>query len=335
MPTENFQLLLRSRPKGPISGENFEMVRRPLPEMAEGQALARVRYISVDPTMRIWMSDRESYVPPVAIGDVMRAPGIAEVVSSRHAEFKEGDMVFGLVGFQEYVLIREKELLPYRKLPTNLGIPVTAFLSILGHTGITAYFGMMEIAKPKPGEMLVVSAAAGATGSVAGQIGKIAGCRVVGIAGGETKCAWLTNELGFDHAIDYKQPGWKERLGTACPRGVDINYENVGGDIMHAVMSHMNLFGRIVVCGLISSYNAEEPELESFSLVLIRRLRVQGFVVTDYAARFDEAITQLAQWYAAGKLKDRETIVEGLSRAPEALGMLFTGQNIGKLIVRL
>ena len=331
----NRQLLLKSRPTGAVSRDNFSAVDSPLPELREAQALARVRYLSVDPTMRTWMSAREGYMPPVAIGEVMRASGIAEVISSKHSEFKEGDLVLGLTGFQEYVLLGAGEKLPFRKLPAIPGVPVTAFLGALGMTGTTAYFGMTEIAKPKAGETLVVSAAAGATGSVAGQIGKIHGCRVVGIAGGEEKCAWLTGELGFDHAINYKESQWKEKLAAACPKGIDMDYENVGGEIMHTVMSRMNLFGRIVLCGLISGYNAEDPALASFATVLLKRLRVQGFIVLDFAPRFTEAVTQLAQWMLAGKLKDRHTVVEGLDRAPDALAMLFKGENIGKTIVKL
>ena len=335
MAQENRQVLLRSRPKGAVSRDNFEMVRRPVPELREGQALARVRYLSIDPTMRVWISERESYLPPVGIGEVMRAIGVAEVISSKSPEFHQGDAVLGLTGFQEYAVIDGNSPTSFRKLPANLGFPLTAYLGVLGTTAITAYFGLLDIGKPKAGETLVVSAAAGATGSVVGQIGKIHGCRVVGIAGGEEKCAWLTKELGFDDAIDYKRADWQARLAGACPSGVDINFENVGGEIMHAVMSHMKKFGRVVLCGLISGYNSGDPQTENFALVLVRRLRVQGFIVLDYAARFGEATTQLAQWYAAGKLKDRQTIVEGLDRAPDAIGMLFSGQNIGKLMVKL
>jgi NADPH-dependent curcumin reductase CurA len=335
MPDTNRQLLLKSRPTGLVSRDNFDAVTSPLPGPREGQALARIRFLSVDPTMRIWMSNREGYLPPVALGEVMRALGIAEVISSRHPEFKTGDLVFGMTGFQEYVLLGAGEKIPFRKLPAIPGVPVTAFLGVLGITGITAYFGITDIAKPQAGETLVVSAAGGATGSIAGQIGKIHGCCVVGIAGGAEKCAWLTGELGFDHAINYKESGWKEKLAAACPQGIDINYENVGGDIMNTVLSRMNLHGRVVLCGLISGYNQEDPALASFATVLIKRLRVQGFIVLDYAPRYGEAVAQLAQWLAAGKLKDRHTVVEGLDRAPDALAMLFTGENMGKLIVRL
>ncbi|MBZ5528904.1 MAG: NADP-dependent oxidoreductase [Acidobacteriia bacterium] len=335
MPATNRQLLLKSRPKDLISRDNFTSVTAPVPELRDGQALAKVHFLSVDPTMRIWMSEREGYMPPVGIGEVMRAGGIAQVIASKNPEFHEGDFVLGLTGFQEYVLLGAGEPVPFRKLPQLPGVPLSAFLGTLGMTGITAYFGMTEVGKPKAGETLVVSAAAGATGSVAGQIGKIHGCRVVGIAGGAEKCAWLTGELGFDHAVDYKKSGWKQELAAACPKGIDIDYENVGGEIMHTVMSRMNPFGRIVLCGLISGYSAEDPGMASFGTVLIKRLRVQGFIVLDYAPRFTEAVTQLAQWMLAGKLKDRQTVVEGLENAPDALAMLFSGGNIGKTVVKL
>ncbi len=335
MPDTNRQLRLKSRPTGAVSRDNFEMAASPIPEVREGQALARVRYLSVDPTMRIWMSEREGYMPPVAIGEVMRAFGLAEVIESRNPQFKKGDKLAGLTGLQDYIVLDGRETRPFQKIPSIPFISDSAFLGALGITGITAYFGMMDIAKPKAGETLVVSAAAGATGSIAGQIGKIAGCRVIGIAGGEEKCAWLTGELHFDQAINYKQPGWKEKLAAACPNGIDIDYENVGGEIMHTVLGHMKTHGRVVLCGLISGYNADDPALESFGTILVKRLRVEGFIVIDYAARFVEAATQLGQWMVLGKLKDRHTIVEGLERAPDALAMLFTGGNIGKTIVRL
>jgi NADPH-dependent curcumin reductase CurA len=314
---------------------DLRLTETPLPTIADGQALARVKYLSIDPTMRVWMAV-DTYLPAVPIGEVMRAAGLAEVVESRHKDFKKGDKVVGLTGLQDYCVIHPAgKRGSFRKVPPIPFISDTAFLGVLGVTGITAYFGMMDIAKPQKGETLVVSAAAGATGSIAGQIGKIQGCRVVGIAGGPEKCKWLTDELGFDAAIDYKQADWKEKLAAATPKGVDINYENVGGEIMHEVLQRMNLHGRVVLCGLISGYTKEDPALESFATILRKRLRVQGFIVLDYLDRFMEAATQLGKWKMFGKLKDRETIVEGLEKAPDAINMLFTGGNIGKLIVKV
>jgi len=260
--------------------------------------------------------------------------GFAEIVESKHPDFKKGDRVTGLTGFQEYLVIDASAKTFLQKVPKIPFVSDTVFLGLLGMNGLTAFFGM-EIAAPKKGETLVVSAAAGATGSIAGQIGKIHGCRVVGIAGSDEKCAWITKELGFDAAINYKQPDWKEKLAAACPKGIDINFENVGGEIMHTVLGLMNLHGRVVVCGLISGYTQEDPGLASFATVLMKRLRVQGFILLDYAARFMEAATQLGQWKMFGKLKDRETIVEGLEKAPDAINMLFSGGNTGKLIVKL
>ena len=331
----NRQLILRSRPKGLCAPGDLQLIESPVPTIQDGQALAKVKYLSIDPTMRNWMAI-DTYLPAVAIGEVMRAAGFAEVVESRHKEFKKGDKVVGLTGLQDYCAIDSAEKrTSLRKVPYIPLLSDTAFLGVLGVTGITAYFGMMDIAKPQKGETLVVSAAAGATGSIAGQIGKIHGCRVVGIAGGAEKCKWLTDELGFDAAVDYKQPDWKEKLAAATPKGVDIDYENVGGEIMHEVLRRMNLHGRVVLCGLISGYTKDDPALESFATILRKRLRVQGFIILDYADRFMEAATQLGKWKMFGKLKDRETIVEGLEKAPDAINMLFTGGNIGKLIVKV
>jgi hypothetical protein len=277
----------------------------------------------------------DSYLPAVAIGDVMRAFGLAEVVESRHTQFKKGEKLVGLTGFQDHVLIHGSEKPPYQKIPSIPFVSDTTFLGVLGITGLTAYFGMMEIAKPQSGETLVVSAAAGATGSIAGQIGKIHGCRVVGIAGTDEKCKWLTEDLGFDAAINYKHADWKEKLAAATPKGIDIDFENVGGEIMQEVLGRMNLFGRVVLCGLISEYTKGNPGMASFGTLIVRRLRVQGFLVIDYAPRFTEAATQLGKWKLFGKLKDRETIVEGLEKAPDAINMLFSGGNTGKLIVKV
>jgi NADPH-dependent curcumin reductase CurA len=335
MSNVNRQLRLQSRPKGMLAPGDLQLAEAPLPSLADGQALARIKYLSIDPTMRNWMADRHSYMPPVAIGEVMRSFGLAEVVESRHKEYGKGDKIVGLTGLQEYVIVDGTEKRAFQKVPPVPFISDTAFLGVLGLNGVTAYFGMMDIAKPQKGETLVVSAAAGATGSIAGQIGKIHGCRVVGLAGSDEKCKWITEDLGFDAAVNYKLPGWKEKLAAETPKGIDINFENVGGEIMNEVLSRMNLFGRVVVCGLISAYNDEGPVLANFKLVLIKRLRVQGYIVLDYAARYMEAATQLGKWKMFGKLKDRETLVEGLEKAPDAINMLFTGGNIGKLIVKV
>lgn len=334
MTDTNRQLRLQARPKGLLAPGDLQLAESPVPELKDGQALARVKYLSVDPTMRIWMA-MDSYLPAVAIGEVMRAGGLAEIIESKHPQFKKGDKIVGLTGLQEYVVVEAQSKLPYQKIPSIPFVSDTLFLGALGMTGLTAYFGMTEIGKPQKGETLVVSAAAGATGSVAGQIGKIHGCRVVGIAGTDEKCKWLTNDLGFDAAINYKHSDWKEKLAAATPNGVDIDYENVGGEIMDAVLNRMNLHGRVVLCGLISGYTNEDPGQASLSVVLVKRLKVQGFIILDYAVRFTEAATELGKWKMMGKLKDRQTIVEGIEKAPEAINMLFTGGNIGKLLVKV
>jgi NADPH-dependent curcumin reductase CurA len=334
MAETNRQLRLQARPKGLLAPGDLQLSESPVPELQDGQALARVKYLSIDPTMRIWMA-QDSYLPAVAIGEVMRAFGFAEVVESRHKDFKKGDRVIGTTGLQDYVVIDAQSRMPFQKVPSIPFVQDTTFLGVLGVTGITAYFGMMDIAKPQKDETLVVSAAAGATGSIAGQIGKIQGCRVVGIAGTDEKCAWLTEELGFDAAVNYKHPDWKDKLAAATPKGIDIDYENVGGEVMAAVLNRMNLHGRVVLCGLISGYTKEDPGLASLALVLVKRLKVQGFIVLDYAPRFREAAMELGKWKMMGKLKDRQTIVEGFEKTPEAINMLFTGGNIGKTIVKV
>jgi NADPH-dependent curcumin reductase len=334
MTTMNRQLVLRRRPKGLIAPGDLDLVETPVPELKDGQALGRVKYLSVDPTMRVWMAV-DSYLPAVACGEVMRAFGFVEIAESRAKEFKKGDKVVGLTGLQEYTIIDPSDKKrAWQTVPAIPFLSDTAFLGVLGITGLTAYFGM-EIAAPQKGETLVVSAAAGATGSIAGQIGKIHGCRVVGIAGTDEKCKWITEELGFDAAVNYKHADWKEKLSAATPQGIDIDYENVGGEVMQEVLNRMNLFGRVVLCGLISGYTSGVPELASFDNVLVKRLRVQGFIIIDFASRFMEGATKLGQWKMFGKIKDRETIVEGLEKAPDAINMLFTGGNTGKLIVKV
>src|SRR5215467_10224920 len=330
----NRRFILQARPQGMLAPGDLQLKEAALPELKDGQALACVTYLSIDPTMRVWMA-MDSYLPAVGIGEVMRALGFAEIVESRHPDYKKGDRVTGTTGLQEYFVIdaRASQQL-VQKVPKIPFVSDTVFLGTLGINGLTAFFGM-EIAQPKKGETLVVSAAAGATGSIAGQIGKIRGCRVVGIAGSDEKCTWITKELGFDAAINYKSADWRDRLAAAAPNGIDIDFENVGGDIMQSVLGLMNLHGRVVLCGLISGYTKEDPGLASFGTVLVKRLRVEGFILLDYVHRFMEAATQLGQWKMFGKIKDRETIVEGLEKAPDAINMLFTGDNIGKLLVKV
>lgn len=328
----NLQFRLKQRPTGSITREHFDLRESPLPSPGPDQALVQTLLLSLDPTMRIWTEDREQYMPPVKLGEVMRGGGIGRVVKSNSARFKEGDIVTGNLGWQQYSVAGDEASV----LPPPGKMPLEAYMGVLGITGMTAYFGLLELGKPKSGETLVVSAAAGAVGSVAGQIGKIAGCRVVGIAGSDEKCKWLKNDLGFDAAINYKQPKWRDHLKAACPKGIDINFENVGGEIMEGVLSNMNLHGRVVLCGLIAGYN-ENPKAAfgDFSTVLMRRLSVQGFIILDYLGRMHEATRQLGAWVVEGKIKQRETVVDGFEALPKALNMLFDGSNIGKLMVRV
>src|SRR3989441_6073356 len=312
MPATNRQLILHSRPKGLLAPGDLQLTETPLPELQDGQALARVKYLSIDPTMRVWMA-ADTYLPAVAIGEVMRAGGFAEIVESRHPDYKKGDRVTGLTGLQDYVIVDSSAKNFLQKVPKIPFVSDTVFLGVLGINGLTAFFGM-EIAAPKKGETLVVSAAAGATGSIVGQIGKIHGCRVVGIAGSDDKCAWITKDLGFDAAINYKHPDWKERLAAATPNGIDIDFENVGGEIMQEVLNRMNLHGRVVVCGLFPATTKENAGWPSLAPTLLNRLPVRASISLDYAPRFMEAATQLGQWKMFGKIKDRETIVEGLEK---------------------
>lgn len=331
----NRQFKLAARPTGLITPEVLQLSESPVPAVEENQALARVKYLSIDPTMRVWMADIPQYMPPVQLGEVMRAFGLAEIVESRHPNYKKGDKVMGLTGLQEYVLITGKETRAFQKLPSIPFLSDANFLGTIGLNGLTAYFGMLEVGKPQSGETLVVSAAAGATGSIAGQIGKIHGCRVVGIAGTDEKCKWIKDDLGFDAAINYKHPDWKEQLAAATPNGIDIDFENVGGEIMQAVLNRMNLHGRVVLCGLISGYTREDPALASFAQVLIKRLRVEGFLILDYVAKYMEAGQKLGMWKMTGKIKDRQMVLKGLEKAPEAINMLFEGSNIGKLLIEV
>lgn len=331
----NRQFRLKRRPVGRIQTSDFDLVEGPVPTAGDGEVVVRVLYLSLDPTNRIWASDMDQYMPPVELGEVMRGGGIGQVVSSRSPRYKEGDLVTGLMGWQDYLHWGPGDPYPPGVLPAGLSIPLPTMMAACGSTGLTAYFGLLELGKPKAGDTVVVSAAAGAVGSVVGQIAKIKGCRTVGIAGGPEKCRLIKEEFGFDEAVDYKAPDWREQLIRATPNGIDVNFENVGGDIMDAIMPRMNHFSRMPLCGLISTYNATEPVKSDFTPILMHRIGIQGFIVTDFAAKFGEASAQLAQWVMEGKIKSKETIVEGLEKAPTAVNMLFDGANIGKLIVKI
>ncbi len=335
MSQKNQTWVLRHRPVGEVKPGDLELVETPLAPLSEGQVRVRTVYLSLDPTNRIWMSDMDSYLPPVGIGDPMRGGGIGVVVESRFDGLSQGDVVnTGLATWASYTSTPGASL---TKLPQLPGVPLTAYMGPLGATGMTAYFGLMDIGKPKAGETLVVSAAAGAVGSMVGQIGKIQGCHVVGIAGDDAKCKWLTEVAGFDAAINYKKEDVGAALDKHCPNGIDINFENVGGEIMDAVIARLNDFSRMPLCGLISTYNATSPVPGpyNFANLLMRRTLVKGFIVIDYVPRFAEGIQQMAMWLMQGKLKFETDIVKGLENAPASLSRLFEGKNLGKLVVEV
>ena len=331
----NTQWVLASRPEGMVEPENFERRQAEVPEPGDGQLLVRNLYLSLDPAMRGWISDARSYIPPVAIGEVMRGGCVAEVVESRNPEFSDGDLVFGTFGWQEYAVAEPGGPAPVSKLPA--GVRPTDALSALGWTSLTAYFGLEHIGKPQPGETVVVSGAAGATGSVVGQLAKLKGTRVIGIAGGPEKCAWLTEELGFDGAIDYRSEDVSARLKELCPNGIDVFWDNVGGEILEAALNRLALHARVVFCGAISTYNDSGPPKgpRNFVNILVRRARVEGFLVFDYVDQMPQALAELAPLVQSGKLRTREDVREGLESAPAALVDLYTGANIGKLIVHI
>jgi hypothetical protein len=326
---------LRKRPVGDVSEGDLELVEKPVSALEEGEVLLRTVYLSLDPTNRIWMSDRDQYMPPVQIGEPMRGGGIAIVEDSRFDGLEKGDVVN--TGLGQWALYLVKPGNEVNKLPQLPGVPLTAFMGPLGMTGMTAYFGLMDIGKPKAGETVVVSAAAGAVGSMVGQIAKIQGCRVVGIAGSDDKCRWLTETAGFDAAINYKTENVGEALDKHCPDGIDVNFENVGGEIMDTILTRLNDFARMPLCGLISSYNATDPVPGpyNFSMLLMRHVTLKGFIVTDYIDRFAEGMQAMGQWLMEGKIKFETDVVDGLENAPASLDRLFTGKNLGKLVVKV
>jgi NADPH-dependent curcumin reductase CurA len=331
----NRQLLLRRRPSGLVSDEDFELREAPAPRAGPGEVVVRALYLSFDPTQRGWLNDAPGYMPPVQIGEPMRAGAIGQVVDSQRADFAAGDLVQGLMSWQDYVLVGGKAAEGLSRVRGRF--PLTWHLGVLGMTGMTAYFGMLDVGKVRAGDTVAVSGAAGATGSVAGQIAKIAGCRVIGIAGGPEKCRWLTETAGFDAAVDYKSEKVRARLAELAPRGIDVFFDNVGGAILDAALARLANRARVVLCGGISRSNAVGPTpgpANYFNLVF-RRARMEGFIVVDYAPRFAEAARELEAWVQAGRLKYREHVVEGFEKLPDALIGIFQGENIGKQMVRI
>ncbi len=334
----NGQWRLKSRPVGMVKETDFEYIEAPLPDLGENEFLIRNLYFAFEPAMRGWLNDVKSYVPPVQLGEVMRASAVGQVVESNNADFQPGEFVSGMFGWQEYAINNGQPGVMGRIAKVPDGVPPYLVLSALGGTGLTAYFGLLDIGKPKAGDVVVVSGAAGATGSVAGQIARIKGAaKVVGIAGGPEKCDWLTSELGFDAAIDYKSEDVQARLAQECPSGIDIFFDNVGGDILDAALLNMAMNGRIVLCGGISSYNEEElpPGPKNYMQLVIRRCTMQGFILIDYFDQAAEASKMLAGWIASGELKHGEDIQEGIENTPRTFLRLFEGKNTGKQLLKI
>ncbi|MBF0277261.1 MAG: NADP-dependent oxidoreductase [SAR324 cluster bacterium] len=334
----NQQWCLKARPQGQIEESHFEWRRAPIPELRKGGLLVRTIYLSLDPTNRIWMSDIDQYMAPVQVGEVMRGGTIGVVEESNDPKVAVGDLVQGVWGWQEFAVISAGSV--RNTLPKNDSFPLTAYMGLLGSIGATAYFGLLDVGKPLKGETLVVTGAAGAVGSIAGQIGKIKGCRVVGIAGSSEKCRWITDELKFDASVNYKTENVLEALKEQCPNGIDVDFENVGGTIFDDILTLINRNARIALCGLISQYTHIDdqkpfPGPVMFRNVLMKRARIEGFIVTDFLSRFPEAFSALRKWHAAGLLKYRVDVVQGLENAATAVNKLFDGSNQGKLIVQV
>jgi NADPH-dependent curcumin reductase CurA len=332
VPSTNRQILLRRRPVGLLGPQDTELVTTATPAPADGEALLRTTYIGLDAAARTWLNDQAGYLPPVALGEVVRAAGIGEVVETRCDAYQVGDIVTTLTGFQEYSIIRDDVFSTLIPGETDQ----VAIMSVYGSSGATAYFGMTDIGRPQPGETVVVSAAAGATGSVAGQIAKIAGARVIGIAGGPQKCRAVVEDFGFDACIDYKNEDLAAALKQHCPRGVNVYFDNVGGPILNAVLGRIAPKARVVLCGVISSYlTGEHPGPANYVNLLAKTASMQGFNALDEWNRFDEAFGDLRRWEHEGSLRHRETIFDGLESCVDALNGLFTGANIGKMLVKV
>ena len=333
MTVANLQYVLNERPIGTINERTFRQETHHCPALKDGEIRVRNLYLSIDPAMRGWMNDAKSYIAPVGINEVMRALGVGEVIGSNHPQFKVGDYVNGALGVQQYFSGKPSG---FYSVDSHLA-PLPLYLSALGMTGLTAYFALLDVGQPKTGDTVVISGAAGAVGSVAGQIAKLKGCRVVGIAGGAPKCQQLIESLGFDAAIDYKNENLHNALKRDCPKGIDVYFDNVGGEILDTALTRLNVGARVVLCGAISQYNSKEAIVgpANYLSLLVNRARMQGMVVMDYAERFPDALKELSGWIQDGTLKSQEHIVEGLEHFPQTLQMLFTGENFGKLILKV
>jgi NADPH-dependent curcumin reductase CurA len=331
--TLNRQIQLIRRPQGEPVAEDFAFAESEIPAPGEGELLVRNRYISLDPAMRGWMREQRSYIEPVALGSVMRAGAAAEVIESRHPDFKPADFVTGLFGVQEFAVTGATGV---TKVDAQHA-PLTHWLNALGMPGMTAYFGLLDVGQPQPGQTVVVSAAAGAVGPTVGQIARIKGCRAVGIAGGHAKCRMVVQEYGFDGCVDYKSPDFRAQLKAACPKGIDVYFDNVGGEVLDLVITQLAPKARVVLCGAISQYNrtgaAAGPA--NYLALILYRARMEGMVVFDYAARFHEGVADISAWMSEGKLKSKEQVIDGIENFYDALMMLFRGQNSAKLVLKV
>jgi NADPH-dependent curcumin reductase CurA len=335
MTDQSRRLVLAQRPSGMCTPDDVRMEAGPVPEPGEGEALIRVQYLSIDPTIRTWMDDAPGYLPPIGIGEVVRCGGIGEVVASGDERYPVGAKVFGMLGWQDHVVTGSTDT-TMQVVPD--GIPPTSALSVFGVTGMTAYFGMTDVARVQEGDTVVVSGAAGATGSVAGQVAKVKGAAlVVGIAGTPEKCAWLVDDLGFDAAVNYRTEDLPARLRELCPDGIDVYFDNVGGEILDACLGQIALRGRIALCGAISTYNegSRPSGPANYRNLITRRARMEGFLVLDYVPRFGEGQAEMFGWVLDGSVKHAEHVVDGLENATDALNLLFTGGNTGKVIVKV
>ena len=329
----NTQIKLAKRPVGLPTADTFTIEKNPIPTIAEGEVLLKTKYISLDPAMRGWMNDARSYIPPVGIGEVMRAGTVGEVVESKHGKYKVGDILVGNAGVQEYIATDTRG---YHQVDPRLA-PLPVFLGTLGMPGFTGYFGLTRIGEPKAGETVLVSGAAGAVGSIVGQVAKIKGCRVVGIAGGKKKCDYVVNELGFDACIDYKAGNLRADLKAACPDRIDVYFDNVGGEILDLALARLNMHARIIICGAISQYNNTTPVKgpANYLSLLVSRAKMQGMVVFDYAKDYGVAAQEMAGWMQEGKLKSREDVYEGIENFHETFLRLFSGEKMGKLVLKV